>query len=343
MGLMLKLFMTQSLMKKMLALLASIFFVGGGFVMAQSSTPAQELAEAKKLLSDRPQEALTILKRILQQNQMDAEVWYSAGVAYVELGDFKKAQGAFEHATTIDPKFGEARTALAYTYLRRGKLKQGMIAANAALSIQPNSADAHYTLGLILYRTGDRSEALTHAEATIKSKPTFAEAYLLKSQSLVASYANAIVQNELESKQSHNMRYEQAVEALDAYLKLVPKSEDRDFWKAQVESLRFYSDASQQQDVYAGKEVTTKARLLAKPEPQYSDAARDGAVEGTVVLKAVFASDGTVKHILIIQSLPEGLTEACVNAARRIRFVPATRDGKPVSMWMQLEYNFSLH
>jgi len=31
-----------------------------------------------------------------------------------------------------------------------------------------------------------------------------------------------------------------------------------------------------------------------------------------------------------------------VEAARRIKFVPAMKDGKPVSMFMQLEYNFSL-
>src|SRR5262249_14138133 len=136
---------------------------------------------------------------------------------------------------------------------------------------------------------------------------------------------------------------EQAFEALETYLKLTPANKNRDFWKAQLETLRFYIDPSLRNDVYTGKEVTTKVRLLAKPEPTYTEAARGGAVEGTVILRTVFASDGQVKHILVIQALPEGLTERSVNAARRIRFVPATRDGKPVSMWMQLEYNFNLH
>jgi hypothetical protein len=43
---------------------------------------------------------------------------------------------------------------------------------------------------------------------------------------------------------------------------------------------------------------------------------------------------------MIIQALPDGLTEASVRAARRSKFTPATKYGKPVSMWMQLEYNF---
>ena len=36
-----------------------------------------------------------------------------------------------------------------------------------------------------------------------------------------------------------------------------------------------------------------------------------------------------------------GLTERAIEAAKRIKFTPAMKDGKPVSVWMQLEYNFS--
>ena len=44
--------------------------------------------------------------------------------------------------------------------------------------------------------------------------------------------------------------------------------------------------------IFTGKDVTTKARLLAKPEPQYTEDARKNQVTGTVVLKVVFASNG---------------------------------------------------
>ena len=66
-------------------------------------------------------------------------------------------------------------------------------------------------------------------------------------------------------------------------------------------------------------------------------------ITGTVVLKCVFASDGTVTNIRVIQGLPDGLTEKAIEAARKIKFIPATKDGKNVSMWMQLEYNFNLY
>jgi TonB family protein len=101
--------------------------------------------------------------------------------------------------------------------------------------------------------------------------------------------------------------------------------------------------SSGKSDVFVGRDVTTKVRLISKPEPTYTEAARQYQVEGTVVLKAVFSSSGKVTSIRIHQTLPSGLTEQAVKAARRIQFIPAVLDGKNVSMWIQLEYNFNLY
>ena len=95
--------------------------------------------------------------------------------------------------------------------------------------------------------------------------------------------------------------------------------------------------------IFTGKDVTTKARLISKPEPQYTEDARKNQITGTVVLKVVFASSGQVTNIRTVSGLPYGLTERAIAAARQIKFVPATKDGHQVSMWMQLEYNFNLY
>jgi TonB family protein len=94
---------------------------------------------------------------------------------------------------------------------------------------------------------------------------------------------------------------------------------------------------------YVGKDVDHKVRLLSKPEPSYTGKAKLEQITGTVVLKCVFASDGTITNIRVVQGLPNGLTERAIAAARQIKFIPATKDGKNVSMWMQLEYNFNLY
>ena len=95
--------------------------------------------------------------------------------------------------------------------------------------------------------------------------------------------------------------------------------------------------------IFTGRDVTSKARLISKPEPQYTEDARKNQITGTVVLKAVFSSNGTVTNIRTVSGLPYGLTERAIAAARQIKFVPATKDGHQVSMWMQLEYNFNLY
>lgn len=95
--------------------------------------------------------------------------------------------------------------------------------------------------------------------------------------------------------------------------------------------------------IVASKEVDKKMRLVMKPEPHYTESARQGVVTGTVVIKCVFSSTGNITNIRIVSGLPYGLTEKAIDAARKIKFIPAIKDGKYVSMWMQLEYNFNLY
>lgn len=95
--------------------------------------------------------------------------------------------------------------------------------------------------------------------------------------------------------------------------------------------------------IFSGGEVSSKARVLEKPEPIYTEGARRNQVTGTVVLRAVFASNGQVTNIHVVSGLPDGLTERAIEAAKKIRFTPATKDGHPVSMWMELQYNFNLY
>ena len=66
-------------------------------------------------------------------------------------------------------------------------------------------------------------------------------------------------------------------------------------------------------------------------------------ITGTVMLRVVFSSNGDVVQIRAVRTLPFGLTERAIAAARQIKFVPAVKSGRPVSVFMQLEYNFNLY
>jgi len=97
------------------------------------------------------------------------------------------------------------------------------------------------------------------------------------------------------------------------------------------------------ENLYKGTEVTQKAHVTKKPEPKYTKLARKHQITGTVILRCVFSKTGEVTNIHVVSGLPDGLTERAVESAKKIRFVPAMKDGQPVSMWMELQYNFNLY
>jgi TonB family protein len=88
-------------------------------------------------------------------------------------------------------------------------------------------------------------------------------------------------------------------------------------------------------------EVTRKVVITATPEPGFTEEARRNGLHGVVRLRAVFTASGAVRVITVVKGLPDGLTEKAIAAARQIRFTPAQKDGRAVSQYVTLEYNFN--
>ncbi len=93
----------------------------------------------------------------------------------------------------------------------------------------------------------------------------------------------------------------------------------------------------------SAKEVSFKASVLSEPEPQYTEEARQSQITGTVVLRAIFAANGRVIGIRVISGRTAGLTERAIHVARQIEFIPASKDGRPVSVFVRIEYHFNLY
>ncbi|MGH9802065.1 MAG: energy transducer TonB, partial [Blastocatellia bacterium] len=75
----------------------------------------------------------------------------------------------------------------------------------------------------------------------------------------------------------------------------------------------------------------------------YTELARQHKIQGSVILSVIYGADGLIHDIRVQHGLPDGLTEEAIAAARQIRFNPATREGKPVSVRGNIEYNFTLY
>jgi len=75
---------------------------------------------------------------------------------------------------------------------------------------------------------------------------------------------------------------------------------------------------------------TTPVEITFKPNPVYTEEARNLKLEGEVLLEMSFAANGTLQVNKVVRGLGHGLDEAAVAAAQKIRFKPAMRGGQPV-------------
>jgi TonB family protein len=89
--------------------------------------------------------------------------------------------------------------------------------------------------------------------------------------------------------------------------------------------------------------LTTALKILNKPRPSFTDAARQNGVQGIVVLRVTFTADGSVGKIDVVRGLPDGLTERAIAAARKITFEPVMVNGRPQTVTKQIEYTFYIY
>ncbi|MFN7946343.1 MAG: energy transducer TonB [Blastocatellia bacterium] len=88
------------------------------------------------------------------------------------------------------------------------------------------------------------------------------------------------------------------------------------------------------------------AKKIAQPvfyqrlRPAYTDAAESLAITATVELEVVFREDGRVGEAEVTRWAGFGLDESALATVRQLRFKPAEREGRPVSLRALVRYNF---
>jgi TonB family protein len=83
--------------------------------------------------------------------------------------------------------------------------------------------------------------------------------------------------------------------------------------------------------------------ILYREKAKYTEEARQAKIQGTVALQVIFRTDGVMVVHRVTRSLPYGLTLKAVEAASRIKFTPAIKDGAPISVRGSLEFTFNLY
>ena len=88
----------------------------------------------------------------------------------------------------------------------------------------------------------------------------------------------------------------------------------------------------------------TKAlKILSKPRPNYTDAARFYSIQGTVTLRVTFLANGQIGTVTPTTKLPLGLTTTAITAAKGITFEPAMKNGVAYSVTKVVQYSFTIY
>lgn len=88
--------------------------------------------------------------------------------------------------------------------------------------------------------------------------------------------------------------------------------------------------------------ATTSVEITYKPNPVYTEEARQLKLEGEVLLEVLFGADGQLHVNRVVRGLGHGLDEAAMAAASKMRFKPALRNGLPVDSTAVVHVMFQL-
>lgn len=292
--------------------------------------------------------AVNSFKKAVKTDPRDFQGWTYLGLTYLKQNEIKDSIKALKTAAQLNPDEPMVHIGLGYAYLSQNKLPEARTEADIVLKRDPKGAEANYIVGVINFRNASYTAAYERANAALAAQPEFPQAYLLKAQSLVISFvqqANTV----MKPPESRYGLLKEAEESLTAYLRTAPAGEETAFYREYLDSIKFFSDYYNGPNFKAPPAVdaqpdpgTSPLKILGKPKAQYTSSARSNGVHGTVRLLVGFSAEGKVSHVLVVKPLSDGLSEQAVRAARGIKFQPATRGGKPISVVRTVEYHFEI-
>ena len=135
----------------------------------ESPTPLQlalQLLKARKF-----QEAIQVMRAMLEIEPGQPEVMLNLGMAYSDLGQLEQALAVLLRYTEMKPDNVDGWVALGVGFYRSGMKERAAQAFQQALKLDPKNAYAHRDFGVFLADAGQFQEAEEHFRTALKLAP----------------------------------------------------------------------------------------------------------------------------------------------------------------------------
>src|SRR5215510_5257630 len=273
-----------------------------------------------------------VAKRRIAKNSDDASEHYRLGGLYEKLPRWQDAVAAYSQAVKIKPDFAYAHYRLGWCYTRLDKYKEALKAHQEAekhnritsFKLRLTVEKANYAIGWDLYRLRRYDEAIAYYVKAVQFDPTYLEATYEIGRVLMAKG---------DQEGARQITYK-----LDPYL--------RDLLLKEMEIIEWVEKG----DAISGPNPLVfkldreiRPTLLHFEKANYTSMAKEHNIQGIVVLGVIFGANEKITGVRIIRDLPYGLTAQALIALQKIKFKPAMKDGKPVSVRGSLEFSFNLY
>ncbi|HZV58762.1 MAG TPA: energy transducer TonB [Candidatus Eremiobacteraceae bacterium] len=148
----------------------------------------------------------------------------------------------------------------------------------------------------------------------------------------------------IQLRNAQNARKSKGKPSYDEKLVLAVQDADRFLAPAEPVGEVSHDDATPQgENVYrAGTDTTAMPSCYNRPEPGYSDAAREARFQGTLLLEATIRSDGNISDIKVLRGAPFGLNDQARKTVAGWKCKPALLNGTPIATRVPIEIMFRL-
>ena len=175
---------------------------------------ARHMLAQTYLNSNQPNKVLEVLKPVLDSQQIDGTTLSMAAEAWLQMGDTKRAEAAFQAATQVAPDNPRVRTTLAQAQLARGNA--GATADLEDIAAQDKGLRADLALVSARLTQKDLAGALKAIDGIQRKLPDQPLAYSLRGRVLAAQGDIAAATQAFEAALAKDANYFPAIAALAA-------------------------------------------------------------------------------------------------------------------------------